>query len=51
MHMSDHIKQQIKAKMQEPDKLEAKITDCTTRLEVAGVRPQDKLVDKEVLVI
>ena len=46
--MSDHIKQQIKAKMQERDRLEAKIQECTTRLEIAGIRPQDKLVDREV---
>lgn len=46
--MSEHLKQQIKCKLQERSRLEAEITDCTTRLEVAGVRPQDKLVDKEV---
>ncbi len=48
MHMSDHLKQQIKAKMQERDRLEATIQDCSARLEATGVGLQDKLVDGEV---
>ncbi len=48
MHMSDHLKQQIKAKMQERDRLEATILDCSARLEATGVGLQDKLVDGEV---
>lgn len=48
MHMSDHLKQQIKGKLQERDRLESAVLECTTRLEAAGVGPHDKLVDKEV---
>ena len=48
MHMSDHLKQHIKAKMQERDKLEATIQDCSARLEATGVGLRDKLVDGEV---
>ena len=48
MHMSDHIKQQIKGKMQERDRLEATILECTTRLEASGAGLHNKLVDKEV---
>lgn len=48
MHMSDHIKEQIKGKMQERARLEANILDCTTRLEVAGAGLHSKLVDEEV---
>lgn len=48
MHMSDHLKQQIKGKMQERDRLEATILECSTRLEAAGVGLYDKLVDQEV---
>lgn len=48
MHMSDHIKQQIKGKMQERDRLEATILESTTRLEASGAGLHDKLVDKEV---
>ena len=48
MHMSDHLKQQIKGKMLERDRLEAAILECTTRLEAAGVGMRDKLVDEEV---
>lgn len=47
MHMSDHLKQQIKGKMQERDRLEATILECSTRLEAAGVGLYDKLVDQE----
>jgi len=46
--MSDHLKQQIKAKMQERDRLEATILDCSARLEATGVGLQEKLVDGEV---
>lgn len=45
--MSDHLKQQIKGKLQERDRLESAVLECTTRLEAAGVGPHDKLVDKE----
>lgn len=47
MHMSDHLKEQIKAKMQERDRLEATIHNCSARLEATGVGLQDKLVDEE----
>ena len=46
--MSDHLKQQIKGKLQERDRLESTILECTTRLEASGVGLHDKLVDKEV---
>lgn len=45
--MSDHIKQQIKGKIQERDRLEATILECTTRLEASGAGLHNKLVDKE----
>ena len=48
MHMSDHIKDQIKGKMQERDRLEATILQCTTRLEASGAGLHNKLVDEEV---
>lgn len=48
MHMSDHIKQQIKGKMQERDRLEANISECTTRLEASGAGLHNQLIDKEV---
>lgn len=46
--MSDHLKDQIKGKMQERARLEATILDCSTRLEVAGAGLHSKLVDEEV---
>lgn len=45
--MSDHIKQQIKGKMQERDRLEANISECTTRLEASGAGLHNQLIDKE----
>lgn len=48
MHMSDHIKDQIKGKVQERDGLEATILQCTTRLEASGAGLHNKLVDEEV---
>ena len=48
MHMSDHIKDQIKGKMQERERLEATILQCTTRLESSGAGLHNKLVDEEV---
>lgn len=49
MHMSDHLKQQIKAKMQERVRIEAAITECSARLEASGVGLKSKLVDAQVL--
>lgn len=46
--MSDHIKMQIKGKMQERARLEATILECTTRLETAGAGLHSKLIDEEV---
>ncbi len=48
MHMSDHLKQQIKGKMQERDRLEAMVLECSTRLDTSGVGLHEPLVDKEV---
>lgn len=47
MHMSDHLKEQIKSKMHERERLEVTILECSTRLETTGVGLQDKLVDEQ----
>ena len=47
MHMSEHFKQQIQAKIQERERLEGSIAECSARLEAAGVGLKSKLVDAE----
>lgn len=46
--MSDHLKQQIKGKMQERARIEACIEECSARLQASGVGLKSKLVDAQV---
>ena len=48
MHKSDHLKEQIKLKIQERDRLEASIQECSARLDASGAGLKGNLVDLQV---
>ena len=48
MHKSDHLKEQIKLKVQERDRLEGSIQECSARLDASGAGLRSNLVDLQV---